>query len=247
MHLLDQFSHVDKGSLSDALNSLVAFRPALFFLVTNTRVHIKGHEVVKDIVLLLHLFRVEINNNVFVILFSSRCLSCLDLSSSIGVRRFSICFDPLLIQLIKLFHKGFRGSVLFDLVVALCLTLVHFDITSGEVVSFVVINLNHDHLIVLIEVGYFLHLSFSRLLLLFSNLLLPLVLYRTSVLFAGFTTLASQLCPMFFFLQRKLFLRCIDLALKIEPCRAHTKDTCRSEGRNHNNCALIISTEELCS
>ena len=156
-------------SLSDALEFLVAYLPALFSLVARARVHIKGHEVVEDIVRLLHLLRVEVENDVFVLfLWSGRsCLSCVDLSSTIRVRRFSVWFDPLLVQLIKLFHEGFRWSVLFDFVGALCLTLVHFNIASGELVSFVVINLSHNHFIVLIEVSYFLHLSFSRLLLFF--------------------------------------------------------------------------------
>ena len=54
--------------------------------------HIKGHEVVEDIVRLLHLFRVEVENNVFVLLFRSgrSCLSCVDLISLIRIRRFSV-------------------------------------------------------------------------------------------------------------------------------------------------------------
>ena len=143
---------------------------------------------------LLHLLRVEVENNVFVLLFfRSGCgfLSCVDLSSCICILSFSVLFDPLLVQLIKLFHERFRWSVLFDFVGALCLTLVHFDIAGGEVVSFVVINSSHDHFIVLIEVSNLLHLSFSCLLLLFFKLLLPLVFYRISELLAGFASLAS--------------------------------------------------------
>ena len=79
-------------SLSDALEFLVAYLPALFSLVARARVHIKGHEVVEDIVRLLHLLRVEVENDVFVLfLWSGRsCLSCVDLSSTIRVRRFSV-------------------------------------------------------------------------------------------------------------------------------------------------------------